>query len=84
MSCLTGLQNAAVPHDTINGYEAQRDREFVRIGHLFVDFEQFEMFHMLPLEKKQKAALLQRVVELESKIVAEEVVDPIVKEDEAL
>ena len=60
------VANAQLLPDCIEDYQRTREREHARIGHLFRDFEQFEMFHMLPLSKQQKALILNRVIELDT------------------
>lgn len=56
--------NAELLPDTIAEFERSSVLEFARIGHNFKDYEQFELFHMLPLSKKQKAEILARSIEL--------------------
>ena len=58
--------NAELLPDTICEFDRSCQREYARIGHIFKDYEQFELFHMLPLPRKQKREILNRAIEIQA------------------
>jgi hypothetical protein len=60
------INNAELLPGTIEEYVQSRERAYAQTGHLFKDFDDFETFHMLPLSKKQKKAILLRAIELDT------------------
>ena len=57
------IYQVPVPHETLGDYKDEMEAAYVRHGAVFKCKEEFELFWMLPLDKKQREQLLMALSE---------------------